>query len=483
MTMKRILFIILVLFSVVKGDAQINYVLNPSFEEYSACPNSLDQINLATHWTSLDTLVSFDSFYYYGTCAGEYCNACADVGGVGVPIGSWYYQYAHSGNGMVQAVMCNVDNSDYLEGRDYTHGHLSKSLRVGIQYCVSFYVVREQQSVFAINNIGAYLDDGSINIGNYYCGSPQTAYVPQVMETDIITDTLYWTKVQGSFIANGTERFITIGNFKDNEHTDTLNMHYGTSEFSLYLIDDVSVIESDNVPFAGNDTSIVAGDSVFLGPHEIALPYTWYVEGNPVAIDSGGGVWVHPAGTTTYVLEQNLCGELRYDTVVVYDTGCPAPLPAFVYTGMDTVTFTYTGTGAKDSMSWSFGDGGTSDSLSPTHIYPAVADSYLVCMTQYGVCGSSTYCHEVHITPNTESVVQVEGGISISPNPFRGMLNINNASGAEVKLYDIIGRQVYDLTITNAHQQIDLAALHSGVYLYKIVKDGVVRGNGKLVKE
>jgi len=62
------------------------------------------------------------------------------------------------------------------------------------------------------------------------------------------------------------------------------------------------------------------GDSVFLGPHEIALPYWWYKLGNPVAIDSGGGIWVKPDTMTTYILEQNLCGVLSYDSVTVNPT-------------------------------------------------------------------------------------------------------------------------------------------------------------------
>ena len=40
--------------------------------------------------------------------------------------------------------------------------------------------------------------------------------------------------------------------------------------------------------------------------------------GGSTPIDSGGGVWVHPTVTTTYVLKQVLCGVTKYDTVTVF---------------------------------------------------------------------------------------------------------------------------------------------------------------------
>jgi hypothetical protein len=317
--MKKMIFVVLTLFPVSGTYAQVNLVLNPSFELYDTCPFSLDQIHYAKYWNSIDTLYyPVDSLGLYGTCAAEYCNACDSTSPYGVPRGYSYFQYPRTGNGMAQMVICDVDHNDGLEQRDYTQGRLYESLVAGKQYCVTFFVNKEKYCAYAVNNIGAYLDDGSIDTAGYYCGRPQTEYTPQALTDSIISDTMYWTKVQGTFTANGMERFITIGNFFDNPHTDTLRIPgYWVTYTSVYLLDDVSVIPSDNIPFAGNDTSIVKGDSAFLGPHEIALPYTWYRLGDTMAIDSGGGMWVHPDSTTTYVLAQNLCGKYTYDTVTV----------------------------------------------------------------------------------------------------------------------------------------------------------------------
>lgn len=77
--------------------AQINYVRNPDFEQYTSCPTNYDQIKLCKNWSSLDTAESPPSL----GCIGEYCNSCASISSkVNVPFGSRYYQMAHSGNGM-----------------------------------------------------------------------------------------------------------------------------------------------------------------------------------------------------------------------------------------------------------------------------------------------------------------------------------------------------------------------------------------------
>ena len=182
----------------------------------------------------------------------------------------------------------------------------------------------EPVSGYATNHTDAYLDDGSIDTIGYNCSLPHPEILPQIIDSFIISDTLNWVKVQGSFIATGNEKFITIGNFSDNLHTEHMISTWAVGPSSWYLIDDVSVIESDNIPFAGNDTAIHTGDSVFLGPHEIALPYTWYVQGNPTPIDSGGGIWVHP--TSHYKLHSSprpmWCYHLRYGNSVCVAGGC-----------------------------------------------------------------------------------------------------------------------------------------------------------------
>ena len=75
-------------------------------------------------------------------------------------------------------------------------------------------------------------------------------------------------------------------------------------------------------PYAGNDTLIHPGDSVFIGRQpEIGLDEDciWFVNGQP--IDTIAGMWVQPDSTTTYVLEQTICGNVSWDSVTVIVSG------------------------------------------------------------------------------------------------------------------------------------------------------------------
>jgi len=336
------------------SQAQVNLVKNPGFEQHSQCPNFVDQIKFANYWSPIDT-ISNPPF-----CAPDYCNICGS-GLVSVPHGSWYYQYPRIGKGMAQVQMFFDENYFDQLKRDYLQGKLYQTLTAGKQYCVTFYTVLEEASDYAIANIGAYLDNSNIdnNQDSIGCASPQTSFIPQVENATIITDTLHWTKIQGTFTATGTEKFITIGNFRDKAHTSYINAPFtgNGGGFSFYLIDDVSVIASDAIAYAGHDTIIGLGDSAYIGLHDEAMPCTWYVQGNSTPIDSGGGIWVKPTTTTSYVVKQTLCGVSTYDTVkvIVWPQGV-ANVYGANYTRVypnpatDNVTFSYAIPYASNSL-------------------------------------------------------------------------------------------------------------------------------------
>jgi hypothetical protein len=317
--MKRALMMILLFTCACKElQAQVNYVLNPSMEKYSQCPTHFDQIRLANYWSQIDTSI-VDPL-----CSAEYCNSCAGSNPyVGVPNNGGFYHYPRSGNGLLSAMFYfdssyypEPDQRDYLQGRLYTH------LTAGTRYCITFYTASQQWCKYAIDHIGAYLDDGSIDAGkdSINCAAVQTAYHPQIFSTTIINDTLNWVKIQGSFTAAGNERFITIGNFFDKSHTNAIvaNATLGNGyEFAFYLVDDVSVIESTQTANAGPDVVVSHGDSVHIGTSEEGMPCTWYKLGSSTPIGYSGGIWVRPNVTTQYVVEMDLCGNVTRDTVKV----------------------------------------------------------------------------------------------------------------------------------------------------------------------
>jgi len=395
--------------------AQVNLVRNPSFEQYNNCPHDVHEVLYADYWTGIvDTGWSpdlpVDSFVTppAGYCLPTYYNTCDNIIDdpsriCTLPGNQDFYHYPRTGNALMGGRMFyDYSVTGFTFGTEqYMQGRLYSTLTAGQSYCVTFYVFRDASSGagYAINHIGAYLDDGTVD-STTDCGKEQTEYAPQVVDTPVITDTLNWTKIQGSFIANGTERFITIGNFFDTAHTEHI-LVAAAGYFAYYLVDDVSVIASNATAYAGPDQTITAGCYTNIGvdSNGDGMPCYWYVLGGTTAIDSGGTMLVHPLTTTTYVVSMDLCGTVTTDTVTVNVTPCTGlPVVGFTDTGSSTVGFTYTGvTGCIDTISWSFGDGSTSSAVNPVHTYSAVG-TYTVCVTDYTYCGSNSDCQTVTIT-------------------------------------------------------------------------------------
>jgi len=317
---KSILFICSMLYFQV-GHAQINYVLNGSFEDYTTCPDRLDQIRLAHYWDAIDTNYTFgdSAFRSRQEQYPEYINACAACCATSTPRNARFFQYPRTGKGMIQQVMFHDGTVRiYRYGAtNYLQGKLYDQLIAGQSYCVTFFVVNTNYVGHSINKIGAYLDDRSIFL-DYVAGAPYTRCTPQVLDTNVISDTLNWIKIQGSFTASGNERFITIGVFFDTSDINWDRSRYGRA-FGVYLVDDVSVISSNANAYGGRDTLIRPGDTARLGAERNGdgMPSYWYVLGSSTPIDSGGTIYVTPTTTTTYVTRLDLCGRQSYDTVKV----------------------------------------------------------------------------------------------------------------------------------------------------------------------
>ena len=304
-----------------QSKGQINYLYNPSFEQYWRCPNDYDEIKFTKFWSPIsDTIFSPTDSFGNINCSPEFCHSCSISPDVGVPFASHYNHFPRTGNGMAQVVIYYKDDYDTSElyRRDYLQGRLKQNLIAGEEYCLTFYVALEQISGYYVNNIGAYFDDGTIDTATL-CGLPQTTHIPQVHETSIMSSSL-WTKVQGTFTAAGNERFMTIGNFFDGAHTDTVlnpSAWILGSYLSLYLVDDISVIKIGTVANTGNDTTIYAGDTAWVGNHDDYLPCKWYTVTGALIDSNHAGFAVHPTTTTRYVMELDVCGTLSYDTITV----------------------------------------------------------------------------------------------------------------------------------------------------------------------
>jgi hypothetical protein len=327
MNHQKIILTILFVLALLKGQAQINLVRNGSFEDTVGCPVNLSQIYLSRFWTGIDSSwTTYDTTF--PTSIPDLESECSSTPSARIPFNIWFFRFARTGKNMAQVQMYNTERDSFalFYKRDYLQGRLRNNLINDKQYCITFYTTIEQSSCYAVDHIGAYLDGGYMDtIGFDRLGEVHTMFHPQVYDTAISNDTLHWTKIQGTFTANGTEKFITIGNFFTNDQVDTVQVHYpsgyGTTFriFSWYLVDDVSVIATDAVADAGRDTTITlaATDSAFVGVQADYVPCKWYTMSGTLIDSNIGGFMVKPPATTSYIMELDVCGHITRDTVTV----------------------------------------------------------------------------------------------------------------------------------------------------------------------
>ena len=230
------------MFQYTSSFAQTNLVYNGDFELYDSCPASLSspsdlEINRCSGWYSPTDSGTSD---YYNVCNNSMSHLA------GVPSNFNGYQYAYSGNGYCGFFTYAIDGQG-RHYREYIQSKLIHKLEDGKLYDFSFFVAFINAR-YAVGKIGASFTDIAIHRFDYL---PFTV-VPQIVNTNgFITDTVNWTKIEGTFIANGNEEYITIGNFEAPSSTDTLNLDpsiyafgvYG--DLSYYYIDGVKLIEKE----------------------------------------------------------------------------------------------------------------------------------------------------------------------------------------------------------------------------------------------
>jgi hypothetical protein len=78
--------------------------------------------------------------------------------------------------------------------------------------------------------------------------------------------------------------------------------------------------------------------------------------------------------------------------------------------------------------------------------------------------------------------------VNIYPNPFTSSINImiNDASqtnNRELKIYNIMGKEVVNVTITQQLTTLEISQLPSGIYFYKVMSNNKTIQSGKLVSQ
>jgi hypothetical protein len=237
----------------ITAKAQLNLVPNPSFEEYYHIPDGTSQIYECKNWFSATG----------GGASPDYYSRLSIYNGISIPQNIWGYEDAKDGDfyiGIFTFQRIALYATEYVECK-LTQPLLSK------RYCVEFYISpADSASVYALNNIGLYFSPDSIYVDTL---RRLTEFTPQFVNTNNpLTNRNGWTKVSGSFVAQGGEQYLTIGNFNLSEDDDTIRITgysegWGPSSSAYIYIDSVSVTLCDAV---GVEETISIKPSIYPNP-------------------------------------------------------------------------------------------------------------------------------------------------------------------------------------------------------------------------
>lgn len=198
-----------------------NLVLNNEFEDTTTCPVGLDHLTAATGWRS-----------YAGTA--DYFHTCAFSIFSKVPSNFFGYQQPSSDKAYASFY---AYYTSYVNYREYVGSVLGTPLVKGTKYFISFKVALANKNDYSrvCNNLGMKFTNW-----DYWSGWPaKPDNSAHVYSAALVADTLNWTQISGSFIADSNYTRVMIGNF----FVDSSTTHIGSSTQygAYYYLDDICV--------------------------------------------------------------------------------------------------------------------------------------------------------------------------------------------------------------------------------------------------
>lgn len=225
-----------------------NLVENGSFENIGPCPIlSNDLEDIIGPWTSFIGTPD----YFHQSC------------GFPGDLGTTNNALPFDGEGFIGLNLYGDNGTSF--NREYLNGTLTQPLEAGQFYRITFYVKPLNNDAagksYAMNSIGMLFSDTIIDT---VPNDMLLDYQPNITAQDIIIAESYWTAICGVYKARGGERYITIGNFRNDINTQVLPLTGAVNpQESYYLIDHVEVVEND-LPQLPEDTIICIDQRIDL---------------------------------------------------------------------------------------------------------------------------------------------------------------------------------------------------------------------------
>ncbi|MFN6117379.1 MAG: T9SS type A sorting domain-containing protein [Flavobacteriales bacterium] len=249
--------------ALLRCEAQTNLVPNHSFEVPDSCP--------ATHTFLTPGEGPLQWFSGGGTT--DYFQSCVPPPNeASIPQREWAFQYPQDGENFIGLITYEVNSGGI---REYAMVELLQPLQVGQTYTVTFYANA------AWNGTDSMLPQNylaSSHVGALFTMQPRpwSGFDPWPLATGsahvwhpwIIADTVEWTLVSGSFVADSAYQYLMVGNHFDNTITDTIHFgNYIWSPKAYTLIDNVCVSQGLKGCPSANSVGDFQNSEVLLLPN------------------------------------------------------------------------------------------------------------------------------------------------------------------------------------------------------------------------
>lgn len=240
--MVKVLIIIFMMFSIFL-DGQNNLLQNGDFEKIVQCPQN------HTKYLSTDTnKILLPHWHFINRSTPDFFHRCSNDSDVGIPCNFAGCSEPLSGNGYIGMIL-RVDSHYYQYNKGYVE-HIATEIFPSLDrnhfYLVKFFYKLAPNSGIASNGLGVYF---SASLPKFNEFEEYKYFEPQIyLDNTKIIDNREWKEFIGYFIASGTEKFLTIGNFSPFDIQKTKVLRNGEPQnemdyYAYYYIDDVQLYE------------------------------------------------------------------------------------------------------------------------------------------------------------------------------------------------------------------------------------------------
>jgi gliding motility-associated-like protein len=319
--------------------SQINLIPNPSFENYDSIPYNFDQLKFCNNWYR-----TFGTADYFSAFSPTACSSNS-YGIAKIPLNAAGFQQSKSGNfyaGLLnfgdlpassgwppfsmsfESIGAQLNQpllSNHVYNFSLNYSLANFSGLVNNNFSALFTASQYSLNTGLFNPLSQSWYDFSINNMNPQVNFDTTAYLS--------TDTLNWTLFNQCFLANGGEKYMTIGNFRDKRYNKVqpvtsvysapCNSVSGSPYCYLY-IDDVSLYDLGFYSGAvkcKNDTLICVGATISIGNNIKDSALISWQPTIALSCTNCPNPIVTPSVTTKYLVTKSLCSFVTKDSITI----------------------------------------------------------------------------------------------------------------------------------------------------------------------